>query len=152
FVLSIVLVFCGTLAQIDNGLWTVVRDYFRSFYVWVPLQLFVRFGQVFFFLPKTMTVGGSFPFPAGWTLGGLLLLNLVAAHAVRLKLTPNRLGILLIHSGLIVLMLGELITGLFQVEARMVIAAREAVNFTDETHAVELAVTDPAGDEVTVVP
>ena len=69
FVLSIILVFCGTLAQIDNGIWTVVNDYFRSFFVWIPLQLFVRFGQVFFFLPKTLTVGGSFPFPAGWTLG-----------------------------------------------------------------------------------
>jgi hypothetical protein len=147
-----VLIFCGTLAQIDNGIWTVVNSYFRWWYVWVPFQLFVRFGQVFFFLPKTLTVGGSFPFPGGWTLGTLLLANLLAAHALRFKITPNRLGILIIHAGLIVLMVSELITGLCAVEARMTIAAREAVNFTDETHAVELAVTDPGGEEVTVVP
>src|SRR5438105_1181396 len=47
FSLSLVLVFFGTLAQIDAGVWTVVRDYFRSFYVWIPLQLLVQFGQVF---------------------------------------------------------------------------------------------------------
>jgi ResB-like family len=154
FGLSIVLVFCGTLAQIDNGIWSVVNEYFRWWYVWIPFQVFVRFGQVFFFLPQTLTVPASwgFPFPGGWTLGTLLLANLIAAHAVRFKFTWKRAGILLIHAGLIVLMLGELITGVFQVEARMVIAAREAVNFTDETHAVELAVTDPSGDEVTVVP
>src|SRR5947209_6059705 len=38
--LSIVLVFCGTLAQIDHGIWVVVKMYFRSFFVWIPLQIF----------------------------------------------------------------------------------------------------------------
>ena len=33
FVLSMALVFFGTLAQIDNGIWTVVSAYFRSFFV-----------------------------------------------------------------------------------------------------------------------
>ena len=31
FVLSLVLVFAGTLAQVDNPIWTAVSDYFRSF-------------------------------------------------------------------------------------------------------------------------
>ena len=56
FILSLLLVFFGTLAQIDNGIWTVVGDYFRSAFVWVPLQLLVKFGQVFFGLP-----------PGGWS-------------------------------------------------------------------------------------
>src|SRR5215211_4210836 len=39
FALSMALVFWGTLAQTDNGVWTVVRDYFRSFIVMVPLKV-----------------------------------------------------------------------------------------------------------------
>ena len=38
--LSIGLVFVGTLAQVDDGIWTVVEKYFRSAFVLVPLQLF----------------------------------------------------------------------------------------------------------------
>src|SRR5439155_27160254 len=47
FVLSFVLVFAGTLAQIDRGIFTVVNEYFRTALVWIPFQLFVQFGQVF---------------------------------------------------------------------------------------------------------
>jgi ResB-like family len=145
FVLSLLLVFFGTLAQIDSGIWTAVKDYFRSFYVWVPFQLFVRFGQVFAeeLFSKELQVGGSFPFPAGWTLGGLLLVNLVAAHVVRFKLTWKRAGIYVLHAGLIVLLLGELVTGVSQVEASMTMAKGETVNYTDVRQNNELAITTP---------
>src|SRR5947209_19414209 len=69
FVLSVVLVFCGTLAMMDNGIWTVVQEYFRSFRVWIPFQVFVRFGQVFFGVPSTVSVGGGIPFPGGRLIG-----------------------------------------------------------------------------------
>src|SRR5689334_13228688 len=90
FVLSILLVFCGTLAQVDAGIWTVVNHYFRAFYVWIPLQVFSHFGAVFFrFLgfPTDAHLSGGFPFPGGWTIGTLLLINLLAAHLIRFKLT-----------------------------------------------------------------
>ena len=59
----------------------------------IPLQLFVRFGQIFFGVSPDVYVGGSFPFPGGWLLGGLLLANLLAAHLVRFKLSWKRSGI-----------------------------------------------------------
>lgn len=155
FALSMFLVFCGTLAQVEMGLWTAMDSYFRSALVWVPYQLFVQFGQVFFGIPKTFHIGGSFPFPGGWLLGGLLLANLLAAHLVRFKLTWKRSGILLIHSGIVIMMLSELVTGLFAVEARMTIAEGETVNFVDVSRDVELALTDPSDpkvDDVVVVP
>ena len=46
FALSMVLVFFGTLAQIDKGIWTVVDQYFRSWYVWIPFQLVADFGKI----------------------------------------------------------------------------------------------------------
>ena len=53
--LSFVLIFFGTLAQIDSGIWTVVNEYFRSAMVWIPLQLLVKFGQIFFGVPQSWT-------------------------------------------------------------------------------------------------
>jgi hypothetical protein len=157
FVLSLMLVFFGTLAQIDHGIWTVVGDYFRSFGVMVPFQLLVKFGQVFFGIHEGVTIPGSFPFLGGTSLGLLLLVNLLAAHAVRFKLSAKRAGILAIHGGLIILMLGELGTGLFAVEQRMSIATGESVNFTDTNNRVELAFLTPVPgdakqDLVVVVP
>src|SRR5437868_586966 len=155
FVIGVVLVFLGTLAQMDEGIWTVVGKYFRSMLVWVPWQLFVRFGQVFFGVSPDAKVGGSFAFPGGWLIGSLLLINLLAAHAVRFRLAWRRSGILILHAGMVVMMLGELITGLYQVEARLSVEHGEAVNFVDINGEVELALTDSSAtdtDTVSVVP
>ncbi len=154
FALSLFLIFVGTLAQMDAGIGTVVKEYFRSLYVWVPLQLFVRFGQVFFGVPHLTQVPGSFPFPGGWLIGGLLLVNLLAAHAVRFRLSWKRSGILILHAGILVMMAGELLTGLFAVEGQMTIVGGGVSNVIKHHDAAELAVTGPldgAADQTTVV-
>jgi hypothetical protein len=155
FALALVLVFCGTLAQVDMGIWTAVNKYFRSAYVWIPLQLFVHFGQVFFGVSPSARLPGSFPFPGGWLIGGLLLANLVAAHAARFKMSWKRSGILVLHGGLIILMLSELVTGLFAIEGNMTIEENGSSNFIAEMRSSELAIVDPSDpktDAVVVVP
>jgi hypothetical protein len=155
FVLAIALVFLGTLAQVDEGIFTVLTKYFRTGIAWIPYQALVRFGQVFLGVPPQVQVSGSFPFPGGWLIGGILLVNLLAAHAVRFKLTWKRSGILLIHSGLILMMLGELLTGLFAIEGRMPIPENWTVNFVEDHRAVELAIVqhlDAKTDDVVVIP
>jgi ResB-like family len=156
FAFALVLIFLGTLAQIDQGIWTVLNTYFRcKTYVWVPFQLFVQFGQVFLGIPASVKVRGSFPYPGGWLIGGLLLVNLLAAHATRFRVSWRRSGILLIHSGLVIMMLGELVTGLFAIEGRMSIADGETVNFVDVSNRFELALTDSSDaktDRISVIP
>ncbi len=155
FSLSMFLVFCGTLAQMDNGLWAILSGYFRAWLAWIPFQVFVRFGQVFFWFPKTWHISGSFPFPGGYILGGALLINLIAAHLVRFRVSWKRSGILLTHAGLIILMLGELVTGLFAVEGNMTIETGHSCNFVEHADKVELAFIDgsnPKTDHVIVVP
>lgn len=156
FVLSMILVFVGTLAQLNEGVWTVVDRYFRSWVVMVPAQLFVQLGQVFLGLPPTSKVNLSFPFPGGMTLGILLLVNILAAHATRFRLTWKRAGVLIVHAGLIVLFVGEAILWVADdVEARMTMAQGETVNFVEMNRKVELAFTDasnPKTDNVVVVP
>src|SRR5262249_20706649 len=142
FSLSLILVFFGTLAQIDNGIWTVVEKYFRSLYVWVDFQLAVQFAQIFFGVSRDVKVTGAFPFPGGWLIGTVLLVNLLAAHLVRFKLSWKRLGILLIHFGLILMMLGELITGLYAIEGNLVIEKGQSANYLVHGRYHEVVVID----------
>src|SRR5262245_61634131 len=146
FALSILLVVFGTLAQVHLGTWNAVNVYFRTGFVWVPLQIF---------FPRDVVVSGSFPFPGGWLLGGLMLVNLLAAHAIRFKVSWKRSGILMIHAGLIVLMLSELVTGLAAVEGHMMITEGQSSNFVQIHHEWELAfvnTADPSVDDTVVVP
>ena len=146
FVLALLIVFWGTLAQVDLGGGTVVRTYFRSFFVWVPLKV-VFFNSVNEKLP--------IPFPGGWLIGGAMLVNLLAAHAMRFKLAWNRAGILIIHSGLIVIMVGEFITGVFAVEGQMHILIGQSANQVMELGTAEFVVIralDVKQDEVIAVP
>ncbi len=192
FVLSMFLIFCGTLAMRDSGLWATLTGFFRCWIAWIPLQVFVPFGQVFFGMPQNLRIPGGFYFPGGWLLGAALLGNLLAAHAVRFKIltradnsfllrlanetasAPLRLllrivhfilfriawkrsGILLIHSGIIVLLLGEFVTGKFASEALMPIVIGESSNYLQHTDRVEVAFIqddpkDAGKDRVVLVP
>src|SRR5690348_509545 len=73
--LSIFLVFVGTLAQVDKGIWTVMEQYFRCWFAWVDLKIFFA---------HDANVGGGFPFPGGRLLGAALLTNLLISHAQRI--------------------------------------------------------------------
>src|SRR5262245_60421894 len=101
FALSMVLVFVGTLAQMDSGIHTVVAKYFRVVGRIGAVPPFRRLGPVVLRRPTTASVPGAFPFPGGWTIGGLLLFNLLAAHAIRFRFTWKRSGILVIHAGIL---------------------------------------------------
>lgn len=142
------LVLFGTLAQVGNGVWTVVDRYFRSFIVIVPLQIFVH--------PTTkLPAWLCFPYPGGWTIGALLMLNLIAAHATRFKLSWTKIGIWLLHLGMIVMMLGELITGLAAIEYRMIIEEGKSSDHLINYRKLEMAfidISDPATDRVAAVP
>jgi hypothetical protein len=137
-VFSMVLVFAGTLDQVNLGIWAVQAKYFRSFIIYTHL------GELA--LPV---------FPGGYTIGGLLLANLIAAHIYRFTFDWRKLGILLTHFGLIVLLVGELLTGLWQEDFHMRLDQGETRNYAESFHANELAVidtTDAKFDDVVAIP
>lgn len=137
-ILSLVLVFVATLDQVNLGIWAVQEKYFRSFFV------LLRIGDV----PVPV-------FPGGYLLGGLLLINLVAAHVYRFRLTWRKSGIFLTHAGLILLLVGELLTGLWQEEYQMRLTEGETKNFSEsyrENEFVIIETTDPTIDEVVAIP
>jgi hypothetical protein len=87
FFLAIVLIFVGTLAQVDKDVWQVVDGYFRSVVAWIDFQVF--FPRSFF--PQMSPVSGGFWFPGGWTIGVAMAVNLVAAHLMRFRIQARGL-------------------------------------------------------------
>ncbi len=75
--LSVILVFAGTIAQVNQGIWDVMHEYFRSPLVFIPLQNF---------FPGETSLSLKVPFPGGYTIGLLMLINLIAAHVARFKI------------------------------------------------------------------
>ncbi len=147
FALSIFLIFAGTLAQVHAGIWTIVDQYFRSIVVSIDLQIFV---------PKDLaTIPGAIWFPGGLTLGVAMLVNLIAAHTVRFKFTKKRIGIILTHLGVILLLVGEFVTGFAAKEGNMTIREGETVNYVEDIRSSEFSIVDQSDtvdDLVVVVP
>jgi ABC-type transport system involved in cytochrome c biogenesis permease subunit len=108
FALAIFLVFVGTLAQVDHGIWDVVNHaYFRVWFARVDFLAFERLVQMFY--PVEWNLAGGFYFPGGKLIGGLLLVNLISAHAVRFKVATHGSRL---WGGLAVVALGVLVTAL----------------------------------------
>jgi len=139
-VLSIVLVFVATLDQVNLGIWAVQEKYFRSL-------------VVFWTIPGG---GLAIPvFPGGYVIGGLLLVNLICAHIYRFQLTWRKAGLQMAHAGIIILLLGELFTGLWQRESYLRMDQGETKSFSESFHAVELVImdtTDPDSNRVVAIP
>lgn len=147
FALSIFLIFAGTLAQVHSGIWTVVDQYFRSVVVTIPLQIFIPV--------DVAKIGGAIWFPGGLTLGVAMLVNLIAAHTVRFKFTKKRIGIIVTHLGVILLLVGEFVTGFAAREGNMTIREGETVNFVEDIRSSEFSIvdqSDPVDDLVVIVP
>jgi len=128
---ALVLVFVGTLAQRNMDIYAAQKMFFRSWFI-IP------------------------PIPGGFTLGLLLLVNLIAAQITRFKITWAHSGIFITHIGLIVLLLGELVTTFFAVESQMTLDTGQTKNYAESYRDPELAITwasaEPGLDNVIAVP
>ena len=132
---SIVLVFIGTLAQADEGLYGAQAHYFKHWIV-VGADMF----------------GHKVPLllPGGYLLGTLLLINLISAHIYRFEFSIKKLGIQLAHAGVIVLLVGQLSTDMLSHELLMNFTEGETLNHSDSASDYELIFQ--SGDQVTAIP
>src|ERR1700722_1187827 len=111
-----VLVIVCTLAQVDLGGFEAVRRTMYSFAVWAHIPGTSRRIPVF---------------PGGATVGLVLLVNLVAAQVGRLQLKWNKLGIWITHAGLVLMFVGQFLTGMFQVEMRLPIEVGQTADYLE---------------------
>jgi hypothetical protein len=137
--LALVLVFWGTLAQVELGLYKAQNEFFRSFLI--------------YWGPK----GASWKipiFPGGYLIGGVLLLNLIASQLRRFTFTASKIGLWMVHVGLILLLLGQLLTDLLSRESTLHLREGETRNYSETQREAELSVidaTDPSTDKVVAI-
>jgi hypothetical protein len=138
---AMVLVFLGTIDQVNIGVYEAENRYFKSF-------------LLFFTLPRTDL---RIPwFPGGYLVGSLLLVNLVAAHLARFRWSWKKIGIVLLHSGLILLLVGQLFADIFvDLESQIRLDQGETKNYSESFYFDELALIDTSAadsDEVISIP
>ncbi|MBT5924986.1 MAG: ResB protein required for cytochrome C biosynthesis, partial [Verrucomicrobia bacterium] len=130
--LFMLIVFVGTIAQVEQGLYIVQERYFKSIFVyWGPENSDWQIPVM----------------PGGYLVGTLLMLNLVGAFIHRFKLTKKKVGIYISHAGLILLLLGQVFTDLLTRESAMEIKEGETVSHSADFRLNELAFTDHSNPE-----
>ena len=127
---AIVLVFIGTLAQVDEGLYNAQSRYFRQ---WIVLGLDL-FGRR---VPMLL--------PGGYLIGTMLLVNLLAAHIYRFQFTTKKIGIQVAHTGVILLLVGQLTTDMFARESQISFSEGQTRSYSESANHYELAFTSATG-------
>ena len=162
-VLSLVLVFVGTLAQEPLGLYLTQDRFFKSMFVdaasmMAAIKKLLQMFGVYLEPSNAMQVKAAVRipvFPGGYLLGFAFLLNLLASQIKTFELSWRKFGLQLIHIGLMLLLLGQLITDIFSVESTMHIREGKSSNYASVDAYCELAVVDATEadkDRVTAIP
>lgn len=135
-VLLMALTVVCTLDQVNIGTFNAADKYFRAMFLYREIP----------------GLGWKVPvFPAGGFVGLMLLGSLISTLLARMQMTRKKLGIWLIHIGMIMLVLGEFVTGKFAVESNLSFEEGETKNYSEDSRKDELIVTDhsdPSYDEV----
>ena len=137
---AIILVWVGTVAQADEGLFQAQSRYFKQWIV-VGASMFGHH------IPLIL--------PGGYLLGTTLLVNLLAAHIARFQFTWKKFGIHVAHGGIILLLVGQLVTDLLSHETMLRFSEGETKNYSESPRSYELTFTTDAGggkDQIISIP
>lgn len=119
------LIFFGTLYQADHGLFEAQKLYFGYGFV---------------------LIGGFFPLPAASLVIWVLSIQLAVMMAFHLPWKWNRLGLWIVHLGIMALLVGGFVTQILAVESQLTLAEGETGQFTTAYHEHELAFWETQGD------
>lgn len=137
---SLILVFFGTLDQVHFGIYETQRRYFQSLIAFWQFPLEWPGSQYLRWLVV--------PMPGGYLLGPLFALNLACAHFRYFKPRLKNLGIVLIHGGLGLLLLGQLFTDIGQEEFHMWIDEHGQKHYAESFFDNEIVMVDRSGERV----
>lgn len=138
---SLILVFFGTLDQVKWGIHHTQKLYFESFVVYCPAISLLKT-----FLAHSYDARYEWfaiPLPGGFTLGALLLANLTAAHFRYFKFGWNKIGISILHFGVLLLLISGFMVSFLQQESVMTLEETGApVSYTSDFYRHEIYLKD----------
>jgi hypothetical protein len=111
------LVFFGTLHQVDFGIYETQRQYFQS---WIVIWHYPLVGPGSAYLSWV-----RIPLLGGYTVGVLLMVNLIGGFVRHFIFAYKKMGLYLIHLGVLLLIMSGFISSALQQESQM--AAYEGV-------------------------
>ncbi len=144
---SLALIFFGTLDQVYIGIRGAQREYFESFFG------FWQYPQQWILGPWLSWL--SLPVPGGYLIGPLLVVNLSLAHFRYFRPSWKKAGIVLIHAGVVLLLISQLVTNIFQEESTLWIEEGGSSNYMESYYETELVIIDrsnPDTDGVVSIP
>jgi hypothetical protein len=124
-VILFALVFFGTLYQAEHGLFEAQKKFFGYGFV---------------------LVGGFFPLPGASLVLWILSIQLAIMMAVHLPWRVDRIGLWIVHSGIMALLVGGFITQMLAVESQLTLAEGEVGHYTTSYQDHELAFWEAKGD------
>ena len=134
----LLLTFLGTLEQVDHGLFAVQERYFNSLFL---------VHSFFGVLPV--------PLPGAYLLLVLLFINLVCGAIIRASKSWRRPGMLIAHSGILLLLLGSFVTYRYSINGNMRLYEGEASSEFESYTGWVLEIVSanaPAGAEALIIP
>lgn len=120
----LLLVFFGTLYQADHGLYEAHRIFF-GYVIWVANVI---------------------PFPGTSTVLWVLSVQLAVFMLVQLPLVWKKLGLWIVHGGLLLLLAGGFVTQMMAVESQMTLAEGQTGHYTTSYDQWEIAAWTSRGD------
>ena len=126
----IVLVYLGTLAQTEMGIYEVQKMFFDS---------------IFFMYPITESI--SVPLPGGYLILSILVVNIICGGIIRLKYGKRTLGILIIHIGVIYLLLAGLVSFHFAQHGFVRLNEGESADYFESWTDWDLQITEFSEEE-----
>ena len=135
--LAIVLVFLGTLAQVDKGIFIVQKEFFQSIIVISDLRILNHKVPIIF--------------PGGYLIGLILIINLIAAHFKRFGFHLQKIGLLLTHFGILVLLVGQILIDHLHIESSIRLVEGESKNYSESYTKCELAFVKISGADFDIV-
>jgi hypothetical protein len=125
----LLLVFFGTLYQADHGLYEAQRIFF-GYVIWV---------------------GNIIPFPGTSTVLWVLSAQLILLMLFTMPLVWKKLGLWIVHSGLLLLLVGGFITQTLAVESQMTLSEGQTGHLTTSYDLWEVAAWTSRGDTNDVI-
>ncbi|MCX5769756.1 MAG: cytochrome c biogenesis protein ResB [Candidatus Hydrogenedentes bacterium] len=130
FLLLFVLTLLGTLYQVEHGLYQAQQKYFASFFLihWLLGVL-------------------PIPLPGGYLVMGLTFVNLLLGGVVRVRKDWRRLGILLGHVGILMLLAGAFISYQYAQSGSVTLYEGESAGEFSSERDWEIGVREAGGSE-----
>ncbi len=128
--LMMALLVLGTVAQKNIGLYAAQENYFGSFFAMI----------------------GPIPVPAGLSIMGVFLINLLCKFLFRSDWSWAKSGTILSHFGVLLLVFGGVMTALTSQEGFLMVGQGEENNVVEDYHSRNLVVYDDNGNVLVTVP